>query len=96
MIISSESDKDKFMSFSELLYEYPEKCPGKFQLRVDEVFLAMLGVGACAQFLAFITDLEIMSCVDYNMKVFTDKEECQQVYEFTRKIKKGSDLCHTS
>lgn len=80
-----ENDLPAIFQFSKLLYENPEKCPDKFQFRVDENYLSTLDVGQVAQFFTIITDLEIMSCVNFDMKVFKDVENNQQVYQFTRK-----------
>ena len=58
------------LQFSELLYKNPEKCPDKFQFRVDENYLSMLDVGQVAQFCAMMIDLEIMSSVNFKMELF--------------------------
>ncbi len=80
-----ENDLPAIFQFSKLLYENPEKCPGKFQFRVDESYLSTLDVGQVAQFFSIITDLEIMSCANFEMKTFRDVKEMQYVYQFTRK-----------
>lgn len=79
------NDMPSILQFSDLLHTNPDKCPVKFQFRVDENYLSTLNVGQIAQFYSIITDLEIMSCVNFNMIIFKDEKENQIVYQFTRK-----------
>lgn len=78
-------DIPQILRFSELLHTNPDKCPDKFEFRVDESYLFTLNVGQVAQFFSIMTDLEMMSLGNFEMKVFTDEKEQQQVYQFIRK-----------